>query len=135
MARVCAWERTRLTNLALPAPVVVSAAREVGRPAARPSAYRKACNVSQPCAHYEREVRVDPPLTVCPACVAVDGTWVHLRQCLGCGTTACCDLSPRRHATAHFRETGHPMIRTAEPSEDWRWCYRDDRLYQPGSAV
>jgi hypothetical protein len=21
------------------------------------------------------------------------------------------------------------MIRTAEPGEDWRWCYLDDRLY------
>lgn len=86
------------------------------------------------CDHFEPVIQVDAPLPVCAPCVETGGTWVHLRQCLTCGLTACCDLSPDRHATAHFRETGHPMIRTAEPGEDWRWCYPDDRLYQPGSA-
>jgi hypothetical protein len=27
------------------------------------------------------------------------------------------------------------MIRSAEPDDDWQWCYVDDRIYQPvGSA-
>ena len=26
------------------------------------------------------------------------------------------------------------MIRSAEPDEDWRWCYPDDLLYLPGPA-
>jgi hypothetical protein len=43
-------------------------------------------------------------------------------------------MSPNRHATAHFRETGHPMIRSAQPGEDWRWCYPDDRIHFPGPA-
>ena len=87
------------------------------------------------CEHFELDLRIGPPLRVCQACVAVGSTWVHLRQCLACGVTGCCDLSPNRHATAHFRQTGHPMIRTAEPGEDWRWCYADDRLYQPGQPL
>ena len=87
------------------------------------------------CEHFEPDIRVDPPLRVCSACVETAGTWVHLRQCLACGRTGCCDLSPNRHATAHFRETGHPMIRTAEPDEVWSWCYPDARLYEPGPTV
>ena len=62
-------------------------------------------------------MRVRPPLDVCAACLEVGGTWVHLRQCLDCGRTSCCDLSPNRHATAHFRETGHPMIRSVAPDD------------------
>jgi uncharacterized UBP type Zn finger protein len=87
------------------------------------------------CAHFEPNPGVDPPLRVCSTCVATGGTWVHLRQCLTCGLTGCCDQSPNRHATAHFHETGHPMVRTVEPGEDWQWCYADDRFYEPGSDV
>ena len=89
----------------------------------------------EPCTHADAIQLVEEPLEVCEACVEIGGTWVHLRQCLTCGLTSCCDLSPNRHATAHFRETAHPMIRTAQPDEDWSWCYEDDRLYQPGPAV
>jgi uncharacterized UBP type Zn finger protein len=91
--------------------------------------------VTSVCEHFEPELRVDPPLAECSACVEGGGTWVHLRQCLTCGRTGCCDLSPNAHATAHFRETGHPMIRTAEPGETWWWCYADDRLYEPDTAA
>lgn len=83
------------------------------------------------CEHFDAEVRVGPPLDVCSSCVEIGGDWVHLRQCLTCGRTGCCDQSPNRHATAHYRETGHPMIRSAEPAEDWWWCYPDDMLYEP----
>ena len=85
--------------------------------------------MTPPCDHLEAALEVDPPLEVCSACVEIGATWAHLRQCLTCGRTSCCDQSPNRHATAHFRETGHPMIRSAEPDEDWLWCYPDDRLY------
>ena len=84
------------------------------------------------CDHFELDLRVDAPLAFCAACVAIDATWHHLRQCLTCGRTGCCDRSPNRHATAHFRDTAHPMIRSAEPNEDWRWCYPDDRIYIAG---
>jgi CPA1 family monovalent cation:H+ antiporter len=62
---------------------------------------------------------------VCVDCVAEGTTWVHLRVCLACGHVACCDSSPRRHSTAHHHATGHPVIRSAEPGESWRWCYID----------
>ncbi len=88
------------------------------------------------CEHYVPGRRIDAPVRVCPSCVEAGSAWVHLRQCLTCGQTGCCDLSPNRHATAHFRETGHPMVRSSEPGEDWWWCYEDDRLYeQPGTAA
>ena len=60
---------------------------------------------------------------VCADCLREGTTWVALRQCLGCGNVGCCDSSPSRHATAHFRNTTHPVMESAEPSEDWRWCY------------
>lgn len=64
-----------------------------------------------------------PPALACARCLA-DGTqWVALRMCLSCGTIGCCDSSPGRHATAHFRESQHPVMRSVEPGEDWRWCY------------
>lgn len=52
--------------------------------------------------------------------------WFHLRLCLGCGHVGCCDRSPNQHATAHFQTTGHPVIRSFEPGEDWRWCFVDE---------
>ncbi len=61
----------------------------------------------------------------CAACVREGTAWVHLRLCLGCGEVACCDSSPQRHAAAHYRGTGHPVMRSAEPGERWRWCFVD----------
>jgi len=64
----------------------------------------------------------------CEECLR-DGTrWVHLRLCLDCGHVGCCDSSPERHATKHNGETAHPVIRSFEPGEAWRWCFVDDRL-------
>ena len=60
------------------------------------------------------------------ACLAEGLVWVHLRMCVGCGNIGCCDSSPGRHASAHHRETGHPVMRSAEPGEDWRWCFVDE---------
>jgi CPA1 family monovalent cation:H+ antiporter len=59
----------------------------------------------------------------CVDCLREGTAWVALRQCLACGNIGCCDSSPRRHATAHFREHLHPVMESAEPGEDWRWCY------------
>ncbi|MGQ0840340.1 UBP-type zinc finger domain-containing protein [Actinokineospora sp.] len=65
----------------------------------------------------------------CPDCRAAgEQHWVHLRQCLTCGHVACCDSSPRKHATAHHEATGHPVMRSYEPGERWRWCYVDSRI-------
>jgi len=60
---------------------------------------------------------------LCRHCLDEGLTWVALRQCLDCGNIGCCDSSPGRHATAHFRDSGHPVMQSAEEGEDWRWCY------------
>ncbi|WP_082965145.1 UBP-type zinc finger domain-containing protein [Mycobacterium sp. ACS1612] len=74
----------------------------------------------------------DPePLTPgkCQDCERLgENTWAHLRMCLTCGHVGCCDSSPHQHASEHFRATGHPVMRSAEPGEDWRWCHIDVRL-------
>jgi CPA1 family monovalent cation:H+ antiporter len=57
-----------------------------------------------------------------------DGPPVHLRLCLTCGHVGCCDSSRPRHATAHYEQTGHPVMRSFEPGETWRWCYLDELL-------
>jgi CPA1 family monovalent cation:H+ antiporter len=64
----------------------------------------------------------------CEQCLR-DGTeWVALRMCLTCGTVGCCDSSVGRHATAHFNQTNHPVMRSIMPGEAWRWCYVDQLL-------
>ena len=66
----------------------------------------------------------------CPQCMASGDSWVHLRMCQVCGQVGCCDNSPNRHATAHHRDTGHPIIRSVEPGEDWSWCYEDELMFR-----
>ncbi|KUJ64373.1 hypothetical protein ACZ90_57410 [Streptomyces albus subsp. albus] len=82
------------------------------------------------CPHTAEFPPADPsPLTgTCAECLAAGSHPVQLRLCLTCGHVGCCDSSPHQHATAHHRETGHPVIRTFEPGEDWRWCYVHERL-------
>jgi hypothetical protein len=79
------------------------------------------------CAHLD-QVLVERPEQVngCEECLAIGGTWVHLRVCRNCGHVACCDSSPNRHASAHARSSAHPIITSVEPGEDWSYCYIDD---------
>lgn len=64
----------------------------------------------------------------CLRCIE-DGTRpVSLRLCLTCGNVGCCDSSVGQHATEHFHTTGHPVMRSFEPGENWRWCYVHERL-------
>jgi hypothetical protein len=82
--------------------------------------------VTPACEHVD-EVRADWPAIADPACEECSGeSWVSLRRCLTCGHVGCCDSSPNKHATAHHRETGHPMIETLQPGQDWVWCYVDE---------
>jgi len=77
----------------------------------------------------EAPAYIDPRTPAgCQECLAEGLTWVHLRLCLTCGHVGCCDSSIGRHATGHFRECAHPVIRSFEPGEAWRWCYRDQML-------
>jgi len=62
----------------------------------------------------------------CEECVRIGSRWVHLRTCQRCGTTLCCDSSPRKHASAHARAVGHPVVASAEPGERWLYCYPDE---------
>ena len=79
------------------------------------------------CSHIEAVTAVKHPKTrKCEECVKIGGKWVHLRTCQECGATLCCDSSPNRHATAHARASRHPVIASAEPGENWLYCYVDD---------
>jgi hypothetical protein len=83
----------------------------------------------QPCTHMDQiNEDVSPSTQGCVDCLWIGGRWVHLRECLSCGHVGCCDSSPNRHATAHFHQTEHPIVRSFEPGEDWRWCYVDEVL-------
>ena len=84
------------------------------------------------CQHL-KEAAESAPLSAsdqgCPQCVEGGFTdWVHLRLCLSCGLVACCDSSPRQHMSRHHDESGHPVMRSFEPGESWRWCYVDEVL-------
>jgi len=82
------------------------------------------------CKHLEKYRRPVQPLTPqgCPDCEREGLVPVHLRLCLVCGNVGCCDSSVGRHAERHFQETGHPVMRSFEPGEAWRWCYVDEVL-------
>ncbi|MGH3879747.1 MAG: Na+/H+ antiporter [Actinophytocola sp.] len=82
------------------------------------------------CKHLDHDWRQAEPSSpdTCAACVAEGQTWVHLRLCLKCGNVACCDSSPAKHAKQHFHDSRHPVMRSFEPAETWRWCYVDNQL-------
>jgi hypothetical protein len=84
--------------------------------------------VSEICTHLDRiEVTALPDeIAGCGDCLAIGGTLVHLRMCQGCGHIGCCDQSPDRHARAHFHASSHPIVRSAEPGEEWSWCFVDE---------
>ncbi|MEA2375411.1 MAG: hypothetical protein QOD53_1874 [Thermoleophilaceae bacterium] len=83
------------------------------------------------CTHLDQVQFVEPPddIAGCAQCLATGDVWVHLRMCMTCGEIACCDDSPNRHATAHHKATGHPIIRSAQPGEEWSWCYDDQLMF------
>ncbi len=71
---------------------------------------------------------MEPNTQGCEQCLRTGDAWVHLRKRLICGYVGCCDSSKNRHATEHFRATGHPIVQSFEPGGDWRWCYADAML-------
>jgi len=66
---------------------------------------------------------VAPSGAGCQECDAIDGWWVHLRRCAACGHIGCCDSSLGRHATGHWQQTGHAIMQSFEPGEDWMWDF------------
>lgn len=74
--------------------------------------------------------KIKPSGNGCVECLATDGWWLHLRRCAECGHIGCCDNSPNQHATKHFRATGHPIIMSYEPGEDWFYDYQRERVIE-----
>jgi hypothetical protein len=78
----------------------------------------------------EIDPTVAPSGAGCVECDAEGGWWFHLRRCAECGHVGCCDSSPSKHATAHFHDTGHPIMQSYEPGEDWFWDYRAETVIE-----
>jgi uncharacterized UBP type Zn finger protein len=83
------------------------------------------------CPHLAEIREVTPSADGCEDCLRIGDQWVHLRLCLTCGHVGCCDDSRNRHAAAHYRSSGHPMIRSFEPDETWLWCFVDQLGFEP----
>ena len=86
--------------------------------------------MAEPCTHLANIRPAAPRTQGCEECLASGDSWVHLRLCLACGHVGCCDSSKNRHATKHFEATAHPVMRSFEPGESWKWCYVD-RIMMP----
>lgn len=87
------------------------------------------------CTHLSAIEPAPPSGEGCLECLRIGSRWVHLRRCATCGHVGCCDSSPHKHATGHFRSTTHPLVQSFEPGEDWYWCYLDDMAFQiPGQG-
>jgi uncharacterized UBP type Zn finger protein len=82
------------------------------------------------CTHLDQVEYLELPdeIAGCKECLEQGMQWVHLRMCQSCGHIGCCDNSVGKHATAHYEETKHPIIRSAQPGEDWSWCYPDELM-------
>ena len=76
------------------------------------------------------DVTVPPSGTGCAECDAAGGWWVHLRRCAQCGHVGCCDSSPAQHASAHAAASGHRLVQSFEPGEDWFWDYGSEDYYE-----
>ena len=86
----------------------------------------------------EREginLNAKPSGTGCLECQAADGWWLHLRRCAECGHIGCCDSSPSQHASKHNATTGHPIINSFEPGEDWFYSFPDQQFHESGPAL
>lgn len=82
------------------------------------------------CRHRDLVTDVSPRSAGCEECLRMGDTWVHLRLCLVCGHVGCCDSSKNKHATAHYRATGHPLVASLERGEHWAWCYADEEFFE-----
>jgi len=92
--------------------------------------------VADTCTHLSTITdRLVPSSDGCEDCLRTGDRWVHLRMCMTCGHVGCCDSSPNRHASAHWRaHPDHPIVRSYEPGEDWWWCYADRVVFEVAGA-
>lgn len=84
------------------------------------------------CPHASQIGAVTPSADGCEDCLKIGDSWFHLRLSMTCGHVGCCDSSKNKHAMAHFRKTGHPIMKSFEPGEDWGWCYIDESALDAG---
>jgi len=85
------------------------------------------------CSHLDQIKDVEPNTPDgCEECLAIGDEWVHLRLCMSCGHVGCCNDSKNKHATKHFLSSGHAIMQSFEPGEDWMYCFRDDLAWEPG---
>ena len=82
------------------------------------------------CTHLDQIQEVTPSARGCEDCLRIGSTWVHLRLFLTCGHVGCCDQSPNRHSRAHAAATGHFIIQSFEPDEEWVYCWMDDVFWE-----
>lgn len=88
--------------------------------------------MEQGCEHLKEIKKVTPKTPEgCEECLKMGADWVHLRLCEICGHVGCCDNSVNKHATKHFHQTKHPIIKSFESGEDWGWCYVDELFFEP----
>ena len=89
------------------------------------------------CSHLDQIAVTGLPgeIAGCEDCLAIGSRWVHLRMCLTCGRIGCCDSSPHRHARKHAEDDEHPLVCSAEPGEEWSYCFVDDVAFVLGSAA
>jgi len=85
---------------------------------------------TQVCTHLDQIKNPKPHSRGCEECLKMGDTWVHLRLCESCGHVGCCDSSKNKHATRHAKTTGHPVIKSFQPGEDWLYCYVDDVMFE-----
>ncbi|KUM86779.1 MULTISPECIES: UBP-type zinc finger domain-containing protein [Streptomyces] len=78
---------------------------------------------------------VPPSGDGCVECDAAGGWWFHLRRCAQCGHVGCCDSSPGQHATGHFRDSGHPLVQSFEPGEEWFWNFETNEMFEAGPEL
>ena len=74
-------------------------------------------------------INVQPSGAGCVECLEANGWWLHLRRCASCGHVGCCDNSPAQHATKHYQLTGHAIMQSFEPGEDWFWDFQSGELF------
>ena len=79
--------------------------------------------------------RAEPSGTGCVECLATGGWWFHLRRCAKCGHIGCCDSSPSQHASKHHAATGHAVITSFEPGEQWFYDYRTNEFFSGPSLI
>ena len=90
--------------------------------------------LTESCSHLDQVRDVSPNTPKgCEECLELGMQWVHLRLCQECGHVGCCDQSQGKHATKHFHQTKHAIMKSFQPGEDWSWCYIDELFMEPAA--